>query len=99
MTTRMVQVACGLALVLAGTAQGAEGRGVVEAKNGLVVSVSAPAWEVGVAALRQGGTAVDAAVATAFALAVTYPTAGNLGGGGFLLLHPADGTRPTFFDF
>jgi gamma-glutamyltranspeptidase/glutathione hydrolase len=86
-------------LVLAGDRATAADPGIVEAKNGLVVTVSAPASEVGVAVLKQGGTAVDAAVATAFALAVTYPAAGNLGGGGFLLLHPTDGTKPTFFDF
>src|SRR4051812_3032318 len=71
----------------------------VETKNGVVVSVSPAAWEAGAAALRQGGNAVDAAVATAFALAVTHPAAGNLGGGGFLLFHPADGGEPAFFDF
>src|SRR5437016_4446487 len=95
-------LACGAALLLItlGGLHGAEERaGIVEAKNGLVVTVSAPASEVGVAALTQGGTAVDAAVATAFALAVTHPAAGNIGGGGFLLLHPGDGAKPTFFDF
>jgi gamma-glutamyltranspeptidase/glutathione hydrolase len=79
-------------------AVGADDSPVVEAKNGVVVSVSAPASEVGLKALKHGGTAVDAAVATAFALAVTHPAAGNVGGGGFLLLHPAAGA-PTFFDF
>jgi gamma-glutamyltranspeptidase / glutathione hydrolase len=63
----------------------------VECHNGVVVSVSEPASEVGVSILKQGGNAVDAAIATAFALAVTYPPAGNLGGGGFMLVHPAPG--------
>ena len=93
------QLACAAALFLVGPAAAEERDGVVEAKNGLVVAVSAPATDVGVAALKNGGTAVDAAVATAFALAVTHPAAGNLGGGGFLLLHPGDGAKPTFFDF
>src|SRR5437868_1104846 len=59
-----------------------------EGSNGMVVSVSAPASEVGVDVLRRGGTAVDASVAVAFALAVTWPAAGNIGGGGFMLVSP-----------
>ncbi len=61
----------------------------VWAKHGMVVSVNDLATEVGVDILKQGGNAVDAAVAVGFALAVTYPRAGNLGGGGFMLIHLA----------
>lgn len=69
------------------------------AGHGMVVSVSRPASEVGVAVLQKGGNAVDAAVATAFALAVTWPEAGNLGGGGFMLVAPSGKDAPTFFDY
>jgi gamma-glutamyltranspeptidase/glutathione hydrolase len=60
----------------------------VQGRHGMVVAVSAPAADVGLAMLKKGGNAVDAAVATAFAMAVTYPAAGNLGGGGFMVVYP-----------
>jgi gamma-glutamyltranspeptidase/glutathione hydrolase len=70
----------------------------VRAQHGMVVSVHHDASDVGVAILKEGGNAVDAAVATGFALAVVHPIAGNLGGGGFLLLRMHDG-HSTFIDF
>ena len=68
------------------------------ARRGMVVSQQYIASEVGTEVLWDGGNAIDAAVATAFALAVTHPIAGNLGGGGFLLYRPAAG-EPVAFDF
>jgi len=70
----------------------------VRARHGMVVSVHHLASDAGLAMLREGGNAVDAAVATGFALAVVHPIAGNLGGGGFLLLRTHDG-KATFIDF
>ena len=70
----------------------------VRATKGMVVSANHHASEIGVEVLRRGGNAVDAAVATAFALAVTHPTAGNIGGGGFLVFRPATG-QPVAYDF
>src|SRR5262245_60401053 len=70
------------------------------ARHGMVVAVSPPGADVGRDVLLRGGNAVDAAVATAFAMAVTYPSAGNLGGGGFMLVHPAPGKgEPVVFDY
>jgi len=70
----------------------------VRARHGMVVSVHHLASDAGLETLRAGGNAVDAAVATGFALAVVHPAAGNLGGGGFLLLRTHDG-KTTFIDF
>lgn len=67
-------------------------------RNGIVVTEEPIAADVGTAVLKSGGNAIDAAVAVALALAVTYPVAGNIGGGGFLLARFADG-RSTFIDF
>jgi len=70
----------------------------VHSKNAMVVAQEPLATDVGVSVLKAGGNAVDAAVAVGFALAVTHPTAGNIGGGGFMLVRMADG-RTTFIDF
>src|SRR5688572_5793304 len=70
----------------------------VAAPNGMVVTAQALATHVGVEVLKQNGNAIDAAVAVGYALAVVYPAAGNLGGGGFMTVQFADGRR-TFIDF
>ncbi|MEN0090650.1 MAG: gamma-glutamyltransferase [Bordetella sp.] len=70
----------------------------VMAENGMVVTAQHLATKVGVDVLKRGGNAVDAAVAVGYALAVVYPAAGNLGGGGFMTIQLADG-RKTFLDF
>jgi gamma-glutamyltranspeptidase/glutathione hydrolase len=70
----------------------------VRSKTGMVISASEIASQVGTRVLKDGGNAMDAAVATAFALAVTHPTAGNIGGGGFLLYRSASG-EAVAYDF
>ncbi|MFN7915059.1 MAG: gamma-glutamyltransferase [Vicinamibacterales bacterium] len=70
----------------------------VRARKGMVVAMESIATDVGVSVLQKGGNAVDAAVAVGFALAVTHPFAGNIGGGGYMLIRLADG-RTTFIDF
>ena len=67
--------------------------------QGMVVCESAVASRIGRDVLAQGGTAVDAAVATAFALAVCWPEAGNLGGGGFMMIRPSGGNGPECIDY
>lgn len=67
----------------------------VRSKKGMVVTANDIATEVGVQILKKGGNAVDASVAVGFALAVTYPTAGNIGGGGFMVIHLTDGKNTT----
>jgi len=71
----------------------------VHAMHGMVSSESALASDVGVEVLRKGGNAVDAAVATGFALAVTMPNSGNIGGGGFMILHDGKTGKDTAIDF
>ena len=70
----------------------------VRARHGMVVCAESLATETGVSVLRNGGNAIDAAVAVGFTLAVTYPEAGSLGGGGFILIRLANGTS-TMIDF
>src|SRR6185503_1853949 len=86
-----------VALVLA-NAPLAAAREPVRAKHGMVASTNEVASRVGVDIMRHGGNAVDAAIAVAFALAVTHPAAGNLGGGGFMLIRLKDG-RTTAIDY
>ncbi|MCP1833871.1 gamma-glutamyltranspeptidase/glutathione hydrolase [Bradyrhizobium sp. USDA 4532] len=90
------------ALVSISIASAAPGRAAsvapAAAENGMVVSAQHLATQVGVEVLKRGGNAVDAAVAVGYALAVAYPAAGNLGGGGFMTIQFADG-RKTFLDF
>jgi gamma-glutamyltranspeptidase/glutathione hydrolase len=71
----------------------------VTARHGMVVAQEAIAARVGADILKAGGNAVDAAVATGFALAVTYPRAGNIGGGGFMVIHLAKGKQNIAIDY
>jgi gamma-glutamyltranspeptidase/glutathione hydrolase len=71
----------------------------VTARNGMVVAQEARAARIGVEVLQKGGNAVDAAVATGFAMAVTYPRAGNIGGGGYMVIHLADRSRDIAIDY
>jgi gamma-glutamyltranspeptidase / glutathione hydrolase len=98
---RFVCFALGAVVVLPLVARGDERadaiaapQGVV-AHGGMVVAQEARAAQVGVDILKNGGNAIDAAVATGFALAVSYPRAGNIGGGGFMVVHLADGNDTT----
>lgn len=71
----------------------------VAARNGMVVAQEKIAAQIGRGVLARGGNAVDAAVATGFAMAVTYPRAGNIGGGGFMMIHLANGNEDIAIDY
>src|SRR5689334_21814401 len=90
-------LSAGLALAVANSARAAS-LPAVEASQGMVVSAQRLASQVGVVVLKRGGNAVDAAVAVGYALAVTHPCCGNIGGGGFMLIDLASG-KDTVIDF
>src|SRR5256885_1284984 len=87
-----------LALCLAISPSAMAGMHPTHAQKAMVVSVHSLATDAGVEMMRQGGNAIDAAVATGFALAVVHPQAGNIGGGGFMLIRMADG-KFHFLDY
>ena len=83
---------------VAGESAHAAAPAALESANGMVVTAQHLASDVGASILRQGGNAIDAAVAVGYTLAVVHPCCGNLGGGGFMTIHLADG-RDTFINF
>src|SRR4051812_28351352 len=107
---RACVVALTLAIIACGPSNAQQGRGFytppapgtfhpVPAEFGMVVAQEKLTARIGADILRQGGNAVDAAVATGFALAVTYPRAGNIGGGGFMVIHSADRNEDVAIDY
>src|SRR6266581_3256508 len=97
---RTVRSLCNIPLIVSFClmASAADAHEPVFARKGMVVTQEPLAADVGIAVLKSGGNAIDAAVAVGFALAVTHPFAGNIGGGGFMLIRLADG-RTAFIDF
>ncbi|MEE3651592.1 MULTISPECIES: gamma-glutamyltransferase [unclassified Brenneria] len=91
-------VSLGVAALLVGGAVRAASAPAVEAKNGMVVSSQHLASQVGVDIMKLGGNAIDAAVAVGYAQAVVNPCCGNIGGGGFMTIHLANG-KDTFINF
>ena len=100
---RRLAAACTLAVCLPTAGRTQTPEGPVRSDHAMVVTIHHDATDAGVAILQAGGNAVDAAVAVGFALAVVLPQAGNLGGGGFMLIRPADGRinggQATFLDY
>lgn len=96
MKMKCYYVIAALLILFLGPVQAQSGRIPVAADSGMVVSSHYLASDAGLEVLRNGGNAIDAAIATAFVLAVTLPSAGNIGGGGFLVYHGADGYVTTF---
>ena len=88
---KIFKIACLIILTLSHSKSIAQ----VYGQNGMVVSSNVLASQVGVDILKKGGNAIDASIATAFALAVTHPSAGNIGGGGFLVFMNASGEATT----
>ncbi|MBV6320892.1 gamma-glutamyltransferase [Duganella violaceipulchra] len=95
---KRITLVAALAASLHAGAAGAATRPAVEAKHGMVVSAQRLASQAGVDILKMGGNAIDAAVAVGYAQAVVNPCCGNIGGGGFMTIHLADG-RETFINF
>src|SRR5437762_9390910 len=81
------------------TPSAAQSVNAIVAEHGMVVAQEKTAAAIGADVLRRGGNAVDAAVATGFAMAVSYPRAGNIGGGGFMLIHSADRHEDVVIDY
>src|SRR5215210_8147176 len=97
-TFRLLPVVLALVVISAPFAQFAAAREPVRARHGMVASTNEVTSHVGVEILKRGGNAVDAAIAVGFALSVTHPAAGNLGGGGFMMIRLKDG-RTTAIDY
>jgi gamma-glutamyltranspeptidase/glutathione hydrolase len=86
-------------VVLAGAPAAHADQHSAQGQKGVVVCVSPDAADIGVALLKQGGNAVDASVGVALAMAVTWPAAGNIGGGGFMLVYPTGKGEPVVFEY
>ena len=98
-TTRSASILFLAGLIVASGIGTAHARPPVTGRQGMVVSVRQEASNIGVDILKRGGNAVDAAVGVALALAVTFPEAGNIGGGGFMVVHPGNGLEPVVIDY